>query len=433
MNANVIIAVAAVAVTLFSVIFIVIESQHGYEAHYFGVATSQDGQHFNFAKGAAGNSLSATVADQADASDNGSVLIATIDGSTVKFLYDSAGTLTACDSAPTETGLDIASWSASSDISADGGSGNSFSFQGATYTYEVTEGDAPDGFIITTPTKEDCDAAGDSEANRDTTQIWEPRASDEGEEPEYMDAGGLDDADPGDGDIADEARRMMEEMIDTDSPKRSLGWWGGYMGRKAKEAYNGGTCVNNACVTISGCTFAFRGSDDLWDWVSNLGGAVFTSTIGGARVHGGFAYEYLQLYNNGKLNRARSCRQPHWVGHSLGGAMANVARQHWGKGTIWTWGAPATFNNNWNHRWQGMRYWHDGDPVPSSVAALGRHHAHGSMKFWDYCSSRHWWGWCTGYRTTASWSGYDSRSWIGGNFGKHNMDNYATNSARHGW
>ena len=126
MNANVIIAVAAVAVTLFSVIFIVIESHHGYEAHYFGLATAEDGQHFNFAKGADGNALSASVTDNADASTNGSVLIATIDGATVKFVWDAAGTLNACDSQPTETGLDIASWSASSDISAGGGSGNSF-------------------------------------------------------------------------------------------------------------------------------------------------------------------------------------------------------------------------------------------------------------------------------------------------------------------
>ena len=58
------------------------------------------------------------------------------------------------------------------------------------------------------------------------------------------------------------------------------------------------------------------------------------------QVHGGFNAEFEKLRDAGLDNRVDGCASPNWVGHSLGGAMASIARLHYGKGAVYTFGCP---------------------------------------------------------------------------------------------
>ena len=80
----------------------------------------------------------------------------------------------------------------------------------------------------------------------------------------------------------------------------------------------------------AGCTFAFRGSDDLTDWVSNGAGVFYATTVRGKRLHGGFVDEFNKLQSRISGDVA-GCGSPTFVGHSLGGAMATVAANYYGK------------------------------------------------------------------------------------------------------
>ena len=84
-------------------------------------------------------------------------------------------------------------------------------------------------------------------------------------------------------------------------------------------------------------------------------------------IHGGFVSEFnkAKSFIDGK-----SCSDPTFIGHSLGGAIAEVARVHFNKGTVVTYGAPQLFDNNMGCYHDGERYYHEDDPVAGNLFGL---------------------------------------------------------------
>jgi len=178
--------------------------------------------------------------------------------------------------------------------------------------------------------------------------------------------------------------------------------------RRCTQAYNG------ACVLQDGCRFAFRGTDDLSDWVSNVLGVVATRSVQGAATtfdrsngelkstHIGFAYEFYKL-KSFLDSQVVKCPDPQWIGHSLGGAIATFARQWYGKGSVHTFGAPPLFENNngcfTNSNGGGFRLYHEWDPLAGYMAGAmaGFWHAQKGTEIQMTCRRYSWWGRCTQY------------------------------------
>ena len=170
--------------------------------------------------------------------------------------------------------------------------------------------------------------------------------------------------------------------------------------RKAEAAYSSCTYASgSACVIVDSCSFAFRGSDDKQDWVSNANGFK-TEEVGGKTVHQGFYNELTKLTANTGLNTAvGACANPNFIGHSLGGAMASIAKLEYGKGNVYTYGAPAFVKNNGDNFIGGYRLWHEDDPVPKAAGVLGYGHAGGSHEIYEWRDWK-WKGcgwWCRYY------------------------------------
>ena len=170
----------------------------------------------------------------------------------------------------------------------------------------------------------------------------------------------------------------------------------------------------NSFVLQSGCDFAFRGSDDKDDWMSNLSpgfSSLFESPgtdWNGLKVHSGFLVEFQKV--EGALNTAgisltaavTTCKDagetPNFIGHSLGGAMANLARVQYGEGNIYTYGAPSVFADT-APKLTGYRMWHQSDPVPKAPELWFKHPDTGDsyqiketrvVKVWCWTASK-WW------------------------------------------
>eukprot|EP00940_MAST-03C_sp_MAST-3C-sp2_P000429 g429.t1 len=198
----------------------------------------------------------------------------------------------------------------------------------------------------------------------------------------------------------------------------------------ASDAYNSCTWSNgNACVIRDECKFAFRGSDDFQDWVSNAAGVFSATWVNGRKLHGGFVNEFNKINSvSGFRSAVNGCSNPNWIGHSLGGAIATVARQYYGKGYVTTFGAPQLFDHRPGCAMSGRgRHYHEADPVAGNLyGAMGGYwHGQSSKELYWRCSSRHWWGGCrsSGY----SWRNrgcYDNSGTFDLNFGAHSMDNY---------
>jgi hypothetical protein len=200
----------------------------------------------------------------------------------------------------------------------------------------------------------------------------------------------------------------------------------------AKQSYDTYThCADgywgSACVLVSDCNFAFRGSDDISDWLSNAGG-IFTASVN--NLHAGFNTEFNKL--KGDIDAAvGACPNPKFIGHSLGGAMATVAHQTYGKGTVATFGAPQLFDNNPGCAAGGYRLYHEEDPVAGNVFGLNAGYWHGTMGteiYWK-CTQRNWLGICknSSYKTRDTSCSANSGTWDT-NVNAHSMaDQYAHN------
>jgi len=196
----------------------------------------------------------------------------------------------------------------------------------------------------------------------------------------------------------------------------------------ANDAYDSCTwSTGNACVLKEGCKFAFRGSDDFQDWVSNAAGVFYSTWIGGVRLHAGFAFEFYKLRSK-MQSSVNGCSNPTWIGHSLGGAIATVASNYYGKGSVHTFGMPQTYDDNKGCRKSGTRMFHEYDPVAGNLYGAMSSYWHaqaGTEIYYHSCKKRNWWGSCKSkkYRTRGTSCTKHSGTWDV-NFGAHSMDNY---------
>jgi len=98
-----------------------------------------------------------------------------------------------------------------------------------------------------------------------------------------------------------------------------------------------------------------------------------------------------------------ACTNPNFIGHSLGGAMASLAKLEYGKGNVYTYGAPAFVKDNNENFIGGYRLWHESDPVPKAAGVVGYGHAGGSHEIYEHRD----WGWKSSWCCSYYW--YDDR------------------------
>lgn len=156
-------------------------------------------------------------------------------------------------------------------------------------------------------------------------------------------------------------------------------------------------------VHITNCKFAFKGSDHPLqggladDWINNLVG-YFTDyvNVNGYQVHSGFHAEFETVRKAGLDAYVAKCSNPEFIGHSLGGAMANIARVHYNKGTVTTFCAPRTFKKGTGCPIAGNgRVFSEFDPVAGGGFGLTDAFEHGQsgLRVYYKCVQRSWWGW----------------------------------------
>lgn len=105
-----------------------------------------------------------------------------------------------------------------------------------------------------------------------------------------------------------------------------------------------------------------------------------------------------------------------WVGHSLGGGMALMARLHYGSGETYTYAAPGVTKDSRNYNFGGKRFWHKWDPVPYAANLAGyKHISRGSVEIEPYCSAEatrqggcSGWGFSVPYPCSCGWRGCNS-------------------------
>ena len=110
-------------------------------------------------------------------------------------------------------------------------------------------------------------------------------------------------------------------------------------------------------------SFSLAPLDPAAGRIDNILGAIaYVQNVNGKVVHGGFYNQFDGIRTKSNLDQEVSeCTDPIWVGHSLGGAMAAIARQYYGKGSLNTYGAPAPFAEQAqpDDGWNGWRTWHE--------------------------------------------------------------------------
>jgi hypothetical protein len=330
MNAQVVIAVSSLVVGLFCVIFFYLAGQEGFDENSVFWGTLETDQ----LEDDAGTIKIKFTQDgyksmYAELPDGTSEMLTMIDDELVRFDYDANGDLVRCGS-NIETDIEQMNnffVELVDGVIVVGDQGEETAEM--SLTYEFKEGAAPEGFYPAFPSMEECKAVALAAAE-------------------------------------DGGRRQMQEDADAIVDRR-LSW----ESQLSKDSYDGCTYTggshDNACVKISGCAFAFRGSDDIHDWLSNGFGVFASYKKNGRWLHGGFVNEFNKL--EGKIRHlVNGCGNPKWIGHSLGGAIASVARNHYGKGTVYTWGQPKTYDNHEGCFEQGgIRMYNEWDPVPGNL------------------------------------------------------------------
>lgn len=118
---------------------------------------------------------------------------------------------------------------------------------------------------------------------------------------------------------------------------------------------------------------AFRGTDDVKDWISNLTISV-VKVPGGGKVHQGFAELLDSIWDPvmKKLEKRWAGQQTFWItGHSLGGALATLATkrlpQGWKPFATHTFGQPRVGEQKFagNYRFNHFRFVNNDDLVPT--------------------------------------------------------------------
>jgi putative lipase involved disintegration of autophagic bodies len=173
---------------------------------------------------------------------------------------------------------------------------------------------------------------------------------------------------------------------------------------------------------VENCVFAFRGSDDVQDWLSNAAGIFGFYTYG--NWHGGFHDEFQKIRPMFEA-RVNACVNPVFVGHSLGGSIATVAQDYYNKGSVVTFGAPLTFDNNPGCHVPGKRIFHEEDPVAGNLFGAMSSYFHGTpgTEIYEDCKRRSWLGWCTESRyTTRDVDCQRDSGWFDRNVGAHSLN-----------
>jgi hypothetical protein len=213
----------------------------------------------------------------------------------------------------------------------------------------------------------------------------------------------------------DRYQQMIEHVVNTSKQQRRATTLATWQADLAQDAYTRCDGQNgNACVIRSGCHFAFRGSDDAHDWISNAAGLFSKTNVNGRTCHGGFVNEFNKLkswLDSSSGGNVGSCSNPSWIGHSLGGAIAAVARLHYNKGTVYTYGQPQWLDDSSGCLFSGgHRVFHESDPVAGNLFGLMSTywHAQSGTELRHYtdtvCTRRHWWGGCRSSYTTTSYA-----------------------------
>ncbi len=103
----------------------------------------------------------------------------------------------------------------------------------------------------------------------------------------------------------------------------------------------------------------FRGSFSLQDWLTNLN-LMPARWLGGGLVHGGFQRALLSIWPDleKQLYAWRQGPDPsapvYYAGHSQGGALAVLAASLWSPAGVYTFGAPAVGDTDFNRALQGV-------------------------------------------------------------------------------
>eukprot|EP00662_Eupelagonemidae_sp_cell21_P055774 gene55774-36349_t len=162
----------------------------------------------------------------------------------------------------------------------------------------------------------------------------------------------------------------------------------------------GCTCKGNACLYRDyHCSFAFTGTDDLHDYISDIAGLFNRKCVGNERIsndkfegcrwmHGGFVNEFMKLQPFIDARRQCGTRKPRsdgsgtnatnrwgmvFIGHSLGGAIAMVAQQFYGQGYVATFGAPQVFDMAKDGKaclGTGKRIFNEMDPIAGNLFGI---------------------------------------------------------------
>jgi len=394
MNAQVVIAVSSLVVGLFCVIFFYLAGQEGFDENsvFWGTLSVEGGDiAVKFAQNG-GKSMLTTFGDGA------SEFLVEIDGELVHFDFDASGALTNCES---NTNVDFDQMgNFFVDVvdgsvvvgDADGGAGEAL-----TINYSFNEGEAAADFFPPTPSYDDCKALA-GRRRLDTTDA-----------------------------VVNIDRRLSAQSQLSKDSYSGCTWekdgWGGW---------------GTACVKQSGCRFAFRGSNDASDWISNGFGVFSTSRKNNMNLHGGFVIEFNRLQSSMDSEVRKCGHSTEFIGHSLGGAMASVARQHYNFGTTYTWGQPKVYDDNVGCKEGsgGIRMYNENDPVPGNLFGFmySYHHAKAGTELYrdSHCCGSAW-GWCyrrckNGHYSKRSKGCNDHSGTWDTDIGAHSMDTYHANT-----
>lgn len=121
-----------------------------------------------------------------------------------------------------------------------------------------------------------------------------------------------------------------------------------------KKYENHNACVyvfkNEKCIVL-----AFRGSNDIRDWVSNINTSSHVTPYG--TIHSGFFNEYMKLESLFDVD-LKDSRPVFITGHSLGGALAILAGCHYQHldPVVVTFGSPRVGCSDFNKSCSTLRY-----------------------------------------------------------------------------
>jgi hypothetical protein len=173
------------------------------------------------------------------------------------------------------------------------------------------------------------------------------------------------------------ALRGLPEFSDTKNNGRILSAEVGFRLVNKRDQF--GVCIRGSGIYSDDLFLIFRGTEGGFDWVTDFRFGVNVSATG-SMVHAGFNQTFNSMLNDlaSFISQQKGIKTIHCIGHSLGGAVANLAAA-WASKTyskkikLYTFGAPRvgfgsvgfTTSLTTNIGADNIyRVYHDSDPVP---------------------------------------------------------------------